>query len=116
MALENNVPMEILQKITGHKTGEIVLKHYDRRGREAMRKVIGDAMPQAIAGAAPAAALPPAGEELEGEAGKIADAPAAGEARAQRIAAAPENVDAATLAKIEGLLQRAGRFPREASR
>ncbi len=116
LALENNVPMEILQKITGHKTGEIVLKHYDRRGREAMRKVIGDAMPQAIAGAAPAATLPPAGEVLEGEAVEIADAPAAGATRAQRIADALADVDAATLAKIEGLLQRAGRSLREVSR
>ncbi len=51
LALANGVPMEILRKITGHRTAEIVLKHYDRRGRDAMRKAIGDAMPKAIAGA-----------------------------------------------------------------
>lgn len=51
LALANGVPMELLQKITGHRTAEIVLKHYDRRGRDAMRKAIGDAMPRAIAGA-----------------------------------------------------------------
>ena len=50
LALENGVPMELLQKITGHRTAEIVLKHYDRRGRAAMRKAIGNAMPRAIAG------------------------------------------------------------------
>ena len=50
LALANGVPIEILQKITGHRTVEIVLKHYDRRGREAMRKAIGSAMPKAIAG------------------------------------------------------------------
>lgn len=50
LALANGVPMEILRKITGHRTAEIVLKHYDRRGREAMRKAIGTAMPKAIAG------------------------------------------------------------------
>lgn len=70
LALANGVPMDILRKITGHRTAEIVLKHYDRRGRDAMRKAIGDAMPKAIAGAvAPVAALPPAapadGETLE---------------------------------------------------
>ena len=51
LALANGVPMEILRKITGHRTAEIVLKHYDRRGREAMKKAIGAAMPKAIAGA-----------------------------------------------------------------
>ena len=52
LALANGVPMEILRKITGHRTAEIVLKHYDRRGREAMRKAFGSAMPKAIAGVA----------------------------------------------------------------
>ena len=50
LALANGVPMEILRKITGHRTADIVLKHYDRRGREEMRKAIGRAMPKAIAG------------------------------------------------------------------
>ena len=65
LALANGVPMDLLRKITGHRTAEIVLKHYDRRGREAMRKAIGDAMPKAIAGAmdgaAAAATATPAG-------------------------------------------------------
>lgn len=51
LALGHGVAMEILQKITGHRTAEIVLKHYDRRGRAAMRKAIKDAMPSAIVGA-----------------------------------------------------------------
>lgn len=50
LALANGVPMEILRKITGHRTAEIVLKHYDRRGREEMRKAFGAAMPSAIVG------------------------------------------------------------------
>jgi hypothetical protein len=63
--------MEILRKITGHRTAEIVLKHYDRRGREAMRKAFGNAMPKAIAGTveerkadAEFVALPPGLAEL----------------------------------------------------
>lgn len=51
LALANGVPMEILRKITGHRTAEIVLKHYDRRGRGEMRKAFGAAMPKAITGA-----------------------------------------------------------------
>lgn len=51
LALANGVPMEILRKITGYRTAEIVLKHYDRRGREEMRKAFGAAMPSAIVGA-----------------------------------------------------------------
>ena len=71
LALANGVPMEILRKITGHRTAEIVLKHYDRRGRDAMRKAIGTAMPKAIAGAVDATradaefvAVPPGLAEL----------------------------------------------------
>jgi integrase len=71
LALANGVPMEILRKITGHRTAEIVLKHYDRRGREAMRKAFGNAMPKAIAGTveerkadAEFVALPPGLAEL----------------------------------------------------
>jgi integrase len=51
LALSNGVPMDLLRRITGHRTAEIVLKHYDRRGREQMKKAIGAAMPKAIAGA-----------------------------------------------------------------
>lgn len=70
LALANGVPMDILRKITGHRTAEIVLKHYDRRGRDAMRKAIGGAMPKAIAGAvapsaAPTPAAPADGDALE---------------------------------------------------
>lgn len=51
LALANGVPMELLQKITGHRTAEIVLKYYNRPGREAIRRAIGNAMPKALAGA-----------------------------------------------------------------
>ena len=96
LALANGVPMDILRKITGHRTAEIVLKHYDRRGRDAMRKAIGDAMPKAIAGAAaPTPAAPADGETLEAVAlppdlaGMLADA------------------DPATLAKVARMLAKA---------
>lgn len=80
LALANGVPMELLRKITGHRTAEIVLRHYDRRGREAMKKAFGEAMPRAIVGAV-GAALPAksgadAGDALEGECVEVADAKA----------------------------------------
>jgi hypothetical protein len=93
LALANGVPMDILRKITGHRTADIVLKHYDRRGRDAMKKAIGDAMPKAIAGAVAAPAAPAAGDTLEavalpaGLAGMLADADPATLAKVSRILA-----------------------------
>ncbi|MBR3584009.1 MAG: hypothetical protein IKO01_11265 [Kiritimatiellae bacterium] len=95
LALANGVPMDILRKITGHRTAEIVLKHYDRRGRDAMRRAIGNAMPKAIAGAVAAPAVAPDGDALEAVAlpadlaGMLADA------------------DPATIAKVARLLAKA---------
>ena len=34
LALTADVPMELVQKVTGHKTAEIVLRHYFQPGRE----------------------------------------------------------------------------------
>lgn len=102
LALANGVPMDILRKITGHRTADIVLKHYDRRGRDAMRKAIGDAMPKAIAGTvAPAAAPAPAAPAPA--------APANGETL-EAVALSPElagmlaKADPATLAKVARML------------
>ncbi len=101
LALANGVSIEILQKITGHRTAEIVLKHYDRRGREAMRKAIGAAMPKAIAGGVPAAigAVGAVGtaEEFEAVPADVAKV-------ARMLAAAAP----ATLAKVKKILQKGG--------
>jgi integrase len=45
VALTGGVPLELVQKVTGHKTTEIVLKHYFQPGREAFRKALSTAMP-----------------------------------------------------------------------
>ncbi len=101
LALANGVPMDLLRKITGHRTAEIVLKHYDRRGRDAMRRAIGDAMPKAIAGAVTAPAAPAAGDALEAVAlppdlaGMLADA------------------DPDTLAKVARMLAKAKKWGRK---
>jgi integrase len=93
LALANGVPMDLLRKITGHRTAEIVLKHYDRRGRDAMRRAIGDAMPKAIAGAVAAPAVAADGDALEAVAlpaslaGMLADADPATLAKVARMLA-----------------------------
>ena len=37
LALTAGVPLELVQKVTGHKMAEIVLKHYFHLRREAFR-------------------------------------------------------------------------------
>lgn len=45
IALTGGVPLELVQKVTGHKTTDIVLKHYFQPGREAFRHALSAAMP-----------------------------------------------------------------------
>lgn len=54
LALSAGVPLEIVRRVTGHKTTDVVLKHYFRPGREEFRKTITSAMPKLLTqGAAP---------------------------------------------------------------
>ena len=46
LALTAGVPLELVQKVTGHKTTDIVLKHYFQPGREAFRSALNAAMPK----------------------------------------------------------------------
>jgi len=48
LALTAGVPLELVQKVTGHKTAEIVLKHYFQPGREAFRQALQVAMPKLL--------------------------------------------------------------------
>ena len=48
LALTAGVPLELVQKVTGHKTAEIVLKHYFQPGREAFRQALQLAMPKLL--------------------------------------------------------------------
>jgi integrase len=45
LALTAGVPLELVQRVTGHKTTDIVLKHYFQPGREAFRDALQAAMP-----------------------------------------------------------------------
>jgi integrase len=48
LALTAGVPLELVQKVTGHKTTDIVLKHYFQPGREDFRKALQSAMPKLL--------------------------------------------------------------------
>ena len=50
LALSRGVPIEIVRTVTGHRTAEIVLKHYFRPNRKLMRDAIGERMPAALIG------------------------------------------------------------------
>jgi len=42
------MPLELVQKVTGHKTTDIVLKHYFQHGREDFRQALQPAMPKLL--------------------------------------------------------------------
>ena len=46
LALAAGVPLELVQRVTGHRTAEVVMKHYFRPGREDFRAAILKAMPK----------------------------------------------------------------------
>ena len=50
MALSAGVPMELVRRVTGHSTVDVVLKHYFRPGREAFRMALESAMPKMLTG------------------------------------------------------------------
>lgn len=64
IALAAGVPLEIVQRVTGHKTVDVVLKHYFRPGREDFRRTLENAMPQLFL-VSGQKALPGAGETQE---------------------------------------------------
>jgi integrase len=48
LALTAGVPLELVQKVTGHKTTDIVLKHYFQPGREDFRRALQSVMPKLL--------------------------------------------------------------------
>jgi integrase len=48
LALTAGVPLEIVQKVTGHKTADVVLKHYYQPGRDDFRATLQNAMPKLL--------------------------------------------------------------------
>lgn len=53
LALSAGVPLEIVQKVTGHRTAGIVMKHYFQPGREDFRRTLAGKMPALLVGGAP---------------------------------------------------------------
>ncbi len=71
MALSAGVPIEIVRRVTGHRTAEIVMENYFRPGRAQFRQVLAANMPKALVGRSEpktAQAIPVAGlrKRLEG--------------------------------------------------
>ena len=48
LALAAGVPLELVQRVTGHRTVAVVMKHYFRPGREDFRQAILRAMPKML--------------------------------------------------------------------
>jgi integrase len=53
LALTAGVPLEIVKKVTGHRTAEIVMKHYFQPGREDFRRTLAQKLPALLSGVTP---------------------------------------------------------------
>jgi hypothetical protein len=58
MALSASVPMELVRRVTGHQTVEIVLRHYFRPDREQFRAALTEALPHVLTGGTSAKVKP----------------------------------------------------------
>jgi hypothetical protein len=77
LALSAGVPMELVRRVTGHATVEVVVKHYFRPGREEFKAALIGAMPEVLTGKATASqdkgcGIKDKGEELVEIAAKVA--------------------------------------------
>jgi len=81
LALTAGVPMELVRRVTGHATVDVVLKHYFRPGREEFKAVLANALPDVLTGGKSAPLSPAA--ELAALAGKLAAGVATAEDRAR---------------------------------
>lgn len=87
LALTAGVPMELVRRVTGHATVDVVLKHYFRPGREDFKAALQGALPAVLTGLEPEGkatvkALSPA-EEMTAILGKVQDGTATDKDRAR---------------------------------
>ncbi len=85
LALTAGVPLELVQKVTGHKTVEVVLSHYFQPGRDAFRKAILGAMPDLLT--RPGGTAPEASPTAKTKEERLRDAIGAGETDPARLLA-----------------------------
>jgi integrase len=62
LALSAGVPMELVRRVTGHATVEVVLKHYFRPDREQFRAALTGALPDVLTGGKSTKRMSPAQE------------------------------------------------------
>jgi integrase len=88
LALAAGVPVELVRRVTGHATVEIVLKHYFRPDREQFKQALAGAMPGILTGGKQIKPKP--ADELAALAAKVAEGSATDEdkARFKKLAAA----------------------------
>ncbi|MFA5343481.1 MAG: tyrosine-type recombinase/integrase [Kiritimatiellia bacterium] len=88
LALSAGVPMELVRRVTGHTTVDIVLRHYFRPGRDTFKSALVGALPAVLTGDKPKRLKP--ADELSALAGKVAAGSAtdADKARLRQLAAA----------------------------
>ena len=70
------LPVELVLRVTGHATVEVVLKHYFRPDREQFKSAFTGAMPKVLTGGK--SVRPAAADELHALTGKIAAGTATG--------------------------------------
>jgi integrase len=71
LALSAGVPMELVRRVTGHTTVDIVLRHYFRPSRADFKAALVGALPDVLTGGTEAKAMKPA-EELKALSEKLA--------------------------------------------
>ncbi len=89
LALAAGVPMELVRRVTGHATVEVVLKHYFRPDREQFKAALAGALPDVLTGGSVGGAKVNPADELAALAGKLASGTAtkADKARLRKLAA-----------------------------
>jgi len=60
LALTAGVPMEVVKKVTGHRTADIVMRHYFQPGREDSRRTLAAKLPAVLGGQSEPTQLAPA--------------------------------------------------------
>jgi len=72
LALSAGVPIELVRAVTGHRTLEMVLRHYFKPGCETLRNALSDALPPVLTGGPEGDNAMTPGAELQALSAKVA--------------------------------------------